>query len=74
MPAFSFGTNARVSFGTNPIFRQAMEILAHVNKRVRGAPGLRLPLKELLELASDPRECRPYIYSPYIYSPYIYPQ
>lgn len=34
------------------LFQQVMEILTHVNKRVKGQPSIKLPVKELLPLAA----------------------
>jgi proteasome component ECM29 len=34
--------------------KKVLELLAHVNKRVKGAPSLRLPLEDLVRLACDP--------------------
>ncbi len=38
---------------------QVMEILAHVNKRIKGQPSIRLPLAELVALAAQPRPSDP---------------
>ena len=34
---------------------QVLEILSHVNKRIKGHEAIQLPLQELLQLALDPQ-------------------